>query len=154
MLSITIAPPHASACAIARPVRAHGGRVALGPKYNFRRVLVHFNPCDCTGPKTEYNGPPNRACDRTSGPHDHAVILEPLKHEHLMARKGKEVASASTSLRSRTTKNSNRGRDEGFPTERFDSQIHYDRWKTMEHRGITVNHVTMCISSFDLGFDE
>ncbi|MED6225865.1 hypothetical protein PIB30_097774, partial [Stylosanthes scabra] len=54
-----------------------------------------------------------------------------------MASKGKGVASASTPSRSRTTKNSNRGRDEGFPTEPFDSQIHYDWWKTMEHRGIT-----------------
>ncbi|MED6199864.1 hypothetical protein PIB30_079846 [Stylosanthes scabra] len=54
-----------------------------------------------------------------------------------MARKGKEVAFASTPSRSCTTKISNRGRDEGFPTERFDSQLHHDRWKTMEHRGIT-----------------
>ncbi|MED6151742.1 hypothetical protein PIB30_085338 [Stylosanthes scabra] len=54
-----------------------------------------------------------------------------------MARKGKEVTSASTPSRSRTTKNSNRGRDEGFPAERFDSQSHHNRWKTMEHRGIT-----------------
>ncbi|MED6112649.1 hypothetical protein PIB30_063496 [Stylosanthes scabra] len=57
--------------------------------------------------------------------------------DYQMVHKGKEVASASTPSRSRTTKNSNRGRDEGFPAERFDSQIHYDRWKTMEHRGIT-----------------
>ncbi|MED6139284.1 hypothetical protein PIB30_082361 [Stylosanthes scabra] len=54
-----------------------------------------------------------------------------------MARKGKEVASTFTPSRSCTTKNSNRGKDGGFPTERFDSQIHHDRWKTMEHRGIT-----------------
>ncbi|MED6172091.1 hypothetical protein PIB30_046906 [Stylosanthes scabra] len=54
-----------------------------------------------------------------------------------MASKGKGVASTSTPSRSRTTKNSNQGRDESFPTERFDSQIHYDRWKTMERRGIT-----------------
>ncbi|MED6163317.1 hypothetical protein PIB30_078699 [Stylosanthes scabra] len=54
-----------------------------------------------------------------------------------MAHKGKEVAYASTPSRSRTTKNSNRGRDNSFPTECFDSQIHYDRWKTMEHRRIT-----------------
>ncbi|MED6127241.1 hypothetical protein PIB30_086123, partial [Stylosanthes scabra] len=53
-----------------------------------------------------------------------------------MACKGKEVASASTPSRNRTTKNSNRGRDDGFPIEHFDYQIHYDRWKTMEHRGI------------------
>ncbi|MED6114616.1 hypothetical protein PIB30_079052 [Stylosanthes scabra] len=54
-----------------------------------------------------------------------------------MARKGKEVASASTPSRNHTTKNSNGGRDDGFPTECFDSQIHYDRWKTMENMGIT-----------------
>ncbi|MED6198550.1 hypothetical protein PIB30_067518 [Stylosanthes scabra] len=54
----------------------------------------------------------------------------------MMARKGKEVASASIPSRTRTTKNSNRGRDDGFPAERFDSRIHYDRWKTMENRGI------------------
>ncbi|MED6197473.1 hypothetical protein PIB30_056780 [Stylosanthes scabra] len=54
-----------------------------------------------------------------------------------MVSKGKGIASASTPSRTCTTKNSNRGRDEGFPTDRFDSQIHYNRWKTMEHRGIT-----------------
>ncbi|MED6148857.1 hypothetical protein PIB30_057036 [Stylosanthes scabra] len=80
-----------------------------------------------------YNGPPNRACDHTSGPRDCAVTLGALK----MACKGKEVASASTPSRSHTTKISNRGRDDGFPTEQFDSQIHYEQWKTMEHRGIT-----------------
>ncbi|MED6163970.1 hypothetical protein PIB30_085114 [Stylosanthes scabra] len=58
-----------------------------------------------------------------------------------MASKGKGVASASTSSRSYTTKNSNRGRDEGFPTKRFDSQMHYDRWKTIERRGITHEQV-------------
>ncbi|MED6150869.1 hypothetical protein PIB30_076747 [Stylosanthes scabra] len=47
----------------------------------------------------------------------------------MIARKGKEVASASTPSRIRTTKNSSRGRDDGFPTERFDYRIHYDRWK-------------------------
>ncbi|MED6138546.1 hypothetical protein PIB30_075182 [Stylosanthes scabra] len=54
-----------------------------------------------------------------------------------MARKGKEAAATSTPSRSRTTKNSSRGRDDGFPADRFDSQIHYERWKTMENRGFT-----------------
>ncbi|MED6198917.1 hypothetical protein PIB30_071161 [Stylosanthes scabra] len=54
-----------------------------------------------------------------------------------MARKGNEAAASSTPSRSRTTKNSSRGRDDGFPADRFDSQIHYDRWKTMENRGYT-----------------
>ncbi|MED6221825.1 hypothetical protein PIB30_058389 [Stylosanthes scabra] len=102
------------------------GRVALGPICIFKRAPAYFNSCDRTGPKTEPHEPPNRACNRTSGPCARA-----------MARKGKEVASASTPSRIRTTKNSSRGRDEGFPTKRFDSLIHYDRWKTMENRGIT-----------------
>ncbi|MED6121412.1 hypothetical protein PIB30_029899 [Stylosanthes scabra] len=54
-----------------------------------------------------------------------------------MARKGKEIAATSTPSRSRTTKNSNQGREDAFPAERFDSKIHYDRWKAMEHRGYT-----------------
>ncbi|MED6172556.1 hypothetical protein PIB30_051178 [Stylosanthes scabra] len=54
-----------------------------------------------------------------------------------IARKGKEAAATSTPSRSRTTKNSSRGRDDGFPSDRFESQIHYDQWKTMENRGYT-----------------
>ncbi|MED6139264.1 hypothetical protein PIB30_082205, partial [Stylosanthes scabra] len=53
----------------------------------------------------------------------------------------KEVASASTPSRNCTTKNSNRGKDDGFPTERFESKIHYDNWKTMENRGIIHEHI-------------
>ncbi|MED6209311.1 hypothetical protein PIB30_053423 [Stylosanthes scabra] len=52
-----------------------------------------------------------------------------------MARKGKEAAATSTPSRSRTTKNSSRGRNDGFSANRFDSQIHYDRWKIVENRG-------------------
>ncbi|MED6201559.1 hypothetical protein PIB30_096223 [Stylosanthes scabra] len=54
-----------------------------------------------------------------------------------MARKGKEAAARSTPSRSRPTKNSSRGRDDGFPADRFDSQIYYGRWKTMENQGYT-----------------
>ncbi|MED6150954.1 hypothetical protein PIB30_077615 [Stylosanthes scabra] len=74
--------------------------------------------------------PPTRARTCASRSRDCAVLLQ-------MARKGKEVATSSTPSRSRTTKNSSRGRDDGFPADRFDSQIYYDRWKTMENRGYT-----------------
>ncbi|MED6153242.1 hypothetical protein PIB30_099964, partial [Stylosanthes scabra] len=47
----------------------------------------------------------------------------------------KEIASASTPSRARSTKNSNRGRGETFPADRFDNQIHYDWWKALERRG-------------------
>ncbi|MED6128483.1 hypothetical protein PIB30_098393 [Stylosanthes scabra] len=52
-----------------------------------------------------------------------------------MAHKGKEIAFASTPSRAHSTKNSNRGRGETFPADRFDKEIHYDRWKALEHRG-------------------
>ncbi|MED6150403.1 hypothetical protein PIB30_071911 [Stylosanthes scabra] len=67
----------------------------------------------------------------------HEFLLACLFSDFQIARKGKEVTSASTPSRIRTTKNSNRGRDDGFWAERFDSRIHYDNWKTMEKRGIT-----------------
>ncbi|MED6138664.1 hypothetical protein PIB30_076513 [Stylosanthes scabra] len=37
----------------------------------------------------------------------------------------------------RSTKNSSRGRDEGFPADKFDSKIHHDRSKALENRGYT-----------------
>ncbi|MED6172856.1 hypothetical protein PIB30_053785 [Stylosanthes scabra] len=43
--------------------------------------------------------------------------LKPLKKSNEMARKGKEVASASTLSKTRTTKNSNRGREGEVPAE-------------------------------------
>ncbi|MED6212088.1 hypothetical protein PIB30_079936 [Stylosanthes scabra] len=57
--------------------------------------------------------------------------------EAQMGHKGKETAGTSTPLRARSTKNSSRGRDEGFPADRFDSKIHHDRWKALENRGYT-----------------
>ncbi|MED6125646.1 hypothetical protein PIB30_070602 [Stylosanthes scabra] len=50
-----------------------------------------------------------------------------------MARKGKDSVGISTPSRTRSTKNSNQGRDEALPTNRFDHHIHYDRWKNMEN---------------------
>ncbi|MED6172760.1 hypothetical protein PIB30_052986 [Stylosanthes scabra] len=54
-----------------------------------------------------------------------------------MSRRGKEIAiGTSTPSRVRTSKNSNRGRGEGLPSNRFDHQLHYDRWKGLENRQI------------------
>ncbi|MED6176982.1 hypothetical protein PIB30_093419, partial [Stylosanthes scabra] len=80
--------------------------------------------------------PPNTQIHSHTNPSTLFLCVQSLTSHCQMARKGKEFAFASTPSRNRTTKNSNRGRDEGFPTKRFDSQIHHDRWKTMEHRGI------------------
>ncbi|MED6200480.1 hypothetical protein PIB30_085540 [Stylosanthes scabra] len=54
-----------------------------------------------------------------------------------MSRRGKDIATGtSTPSRVRTSKNSNRERGEGFPSNRFDYQLHYDRWKGLENRQI------------------
>ncbi|MED6219646.1 hypothetical protein PIB30_037712 [Stylosanthes scabra] len=64
-----------------------------------------------------------------------------------MSRKGKQATSLSTPSRVRSTRNSNRGREGGFLVDRFDSQIHHERWKTLEGRGITHE----CIIHFPVG---
>ncbi|MED6197797.1 hypothetical protein PIB30_060048 [Stylosanthes scabra] len=54
-----------------------------------------------------------------------------------MSRRGKQAATdAATPSRVRASRNSSRGREDDFPNNRFDHQIHYDRWKGMENRGI------------------
>ncbi|MED6197258.1 hypothetical protein PIB30_054999 [Stylosanthes scabra] len=54
-----------------------------------------------------------------------------------MSRKRKQAATnAANPPRVRTSRNSSRGREDDFPNNRFDHQIHYDRWKGMENRGI------------------
>ncbi|MED6110626.1 hypothetical protein PIB30_044759 [Stylosanthes scabra] len=133
--------------------------VALGPICNFNRALAWSHTChrkDCAparypGASSRLDelfsvqfaifGTRPRASTRATARAQNRVIWPPIQgvrwHIGAIARKGNEVASASTPSRNHTTKNSNRGRDDGFPTEHFDSQIHYDRWKTMEHRGIT-----------------
>ncbi|MED6173804.1 hypothetical protein PIB30_063081 [Stylosanthes scabra] len=60
-----------------------------------------------------------------------------VKRGRIMSRRGKEIATGtSTPSRVRTSKNSNQGRGEGFPPNRFDHQLHYDRWKGLENRKI------------------
>ncbi|MED6114615.1 hypothetical protein PIB30_079051 [Stylosanthes scabra] len=72
-------PAHGSCARAVPPCELTVGRVALDPICNFRRALARFNPCDRTGPKTESNGPPNRACNHASGPCTYAGESAALK---------------------------------------------------------------------------
>ncbi|MED6183736.1 hypothetical protein PIB30_040456 [Stylosanthes scabra] len=51
---------------------------------------------------------------------------------HLRAR----PRGSATPSRVRASSNSNRERGNNFPNDRFDHQIHYDRWKGLVNRGI------------------
>ncbi|MED6152824.1 hypothetical protein PIB30_095711, partial [Stylosanthes scabra] len=63
--------------------------------------------------------------------------MAPARPRDGMSHRGKDIATGtSTPSRVRTSKNSNRGRGEGFPSNRFDHQLHYDRWKGLENRQI------------------
>ncbi|MED6109500.1 hypothetical protein PIB30_034187 [Stylosanthes scabra] len=59
-------------------------------------------------------------------------------HDGLSApARGKQAATdAATPSRVRASRNSSRGREDDFPNNWFNHQIHYDRWKGMENRGI------------------
>ncbi|MED6210218.1 hypothetical protein PIB30_062087 [Stylosanthes scabra] len=88
MVSVIIAPSHASTRAIARDVRQRGtlckltvGRVALSPICIFKRAPAHFDLCDRMGPKLNFVGP-KQACDRALGPCARAMVCQ-----------GKQVAS-------------------------------------------------------------
>ncbi|MED6212615.1 hypothetical protein PIB30_085160 [Stylosanthes scabra] len=57
--------------------------------------------------------------------------------QHQMSRRGKQAATSdATPSRVRASTNSSRGRDEGFPANRFDHQLHFDHWKGLENRDI------------------
>ncbi|MED6147457.1 hypothetical protein PIB30_044213 [Stylosanthes scabra] len=68
---------------------------------------------------------------------------EPLVRSHgytiysQMVGKGKEVAFASTPSRTCTTRNSNRGRENEYPDERYKSLANAKRAKTLENQGNT-----------------
>ncbi|MED6119922.1 hypothetical protein PIB30_016127 [Stylosanthes scabra] len=54
-----------------------------------------------------------------------------------MSRRGKQAAADdATPSRVRSARNSSRGRDEGFSANRFDHQLHFDRWKGMKNRDV------------------
>ncbi|MED6171773.1 hypothetical protein PIB30_043921 [Stylosanthes scabra] len=53
-----------------------------------------------------------------------------------MSRRKQAATDEATCSRGRVSRNSNRGRQDTFPNERFDHQLHFDRWKGMENRDI------------------
>ncbi|MED6160905.1 hypothetical protein PIB30_055644 [Stylosanthes scabra] len=53
-----------------------------------------------------------------------------------MSRRRQAAADEATSSRGRVSRNSNRARQDTFPNERFNHQLHFDRWKGMENRDI------------------
>ncbi|MED6186667.1 hypothetical protein PIB30_068939 [Stylosanthes scabra] len=53
-----------------------------------------------------------------------------------MLRRRQTATDEATPSRVRASRNSNRERGDNFPNNRFDHQIHYDRWKGLENRGI------------------
>ncbi|MED6168492.1 hypothetical protein PIB30_012221 [Stylosanthes scabra] len=59
-----------------------------------------------------------------------------MKFFNEMPRRRQAATDEATSSRGRVSRNSNRGRQDTFPNERFDYQLHFDRWKGMENRGI------------------
>ncbi|MED6196189.1 hypothetical protein PIB30_045081 [Stylosanthes scabra] len=56
--------------------------------------------------------------------------------------------------RVRSSRNSSRGRDEGFPTNRFDHQVHFDRWKGLENRDIVHERIVCLYGDEDRIFRE
>ncbi|MED6151414.1 hypothetical protein PIB30_082186 [Stylosanthes scabra] len=50
-----------------------------------------------------------------------------------MSRRRQAAIDEATSSRGRVSRNSNRGRQDTFPNERFDHQLPFDRWKGMEN---------------------
>ncbi|MED6110139.1 hypothetical protein PIB30_040197 [Stylosanthes scabra] len=53
-----------------------------------------------------------------------------------MSRRRQVATDEATSSRGRSSRNLNRGKQDTFPNERFDHQLHFDRWKGMENRDI------------------
>ncbi|MED6226176.1 hypothetical protein PIB30_100917, partial [Stylosanthes scabra] len=79
---------------------------------------------------------PNPSISHTNT-HTSSLCVISLTLHRQMSRRGKDIATGtSTPSRVCTSKNSNRGRGEGFPSNRFDHQLHYDRWKGLENRQI------------------
>ncbi|MED6111825.1 hypothetical protein PIB30_055899 [Stylosanthes scabra] len=79
---------------------------------------------------------PNPSISHTNT-HTSSLCVISLTLHRQMSRRGKDIATGtSTPSRVRTSKKSNRGRGEGFPSNRFDHQLHYDRWKGLENRQI------------------
>ncbi|MED6148707.1 hypothetical protein PIB30_055332 [Stylosanthes scabra] len=82
-----------------------------------------------------------------------------LTHHHsytiFKSRRGKQAtADDATPSRVRSSRNSSRGRDEGFPASRFDHQVHFDRWKGLENRDIVHERIVRLDGDEDEIFRE
>ncbi|MED6194917.1 hypothetical protein PIB30_033037 [Stylosanthes scabra] len=53
-----------------------------------------------------------------------------------MSRRRQTATDEATPSRVQASRNSSRGRDEGFPANLFDHQVHFDWWKGLENRDI------------------
>ncbi|MED6150030.1 hypothetical protein PIB30_068215 [Stylosanthes scabra] len=69
-----------------------------------------------------------------------------------MSRRRQAATDEATSSRVRISRNSNRGRQDAFPNERFDHQLHFDRWKGMENRGIVHERIVRVNGDEELVF--
>ncbi|MED6137158.1 hypothetical protein PIB30_062366 [Stylosanthes scabra] len=72
-----------------------------------------------------------------------------------MSRRGKQAdADDATPSRVRCSRNSSRGRDEGFPANRLNHQVHFDRWKGLENRDIVHEKIIRLDGNEDRIFRE
>ncbi|MED6205961.1 hypothetical protein PIB30_022565 [Stylosanthes scabra] len=85
-------------------------------------------------------------------PRDELYHIRPKLYKCVMSRRKQAATDEATSSRVRTLRNSNRGRQDAFPNERFDHQIHFDRWKGMENRGIVHEHIVHIDEDEELAF--
>ncbi|MED6208141.1 hypothetical protein PIB30_042405 [Stylosanthes scabra] len=67
-----------------------------------------------------------------------------MKFFNEMSRRKEAATDEATSSRGRVSRNSNRGRQDTFTNERFDHQLHFNRWKGMENRDI-VHERIICL---------
>ncbi|MED6143831.1 hypothetical protein PIB30_009642 [Stylosanthes scabra] len=115
--------PRAPAMALARP----------------RSELNHIRPKQhkCVAHSRTSLGAHARPCVRTMAVARPRPITWSSRTNYCkMSRRRQTAIDEATSSRGRPSRNSNRARQDTFPNERFDHQLHFDRWKGMENRGI------------------
>ncbi|MED6114106.1 hypothetical protein PIB30_077126 [Stylosanthes scabra] len=69
-----------------------------------------------------------------------------------MSRRRQTSTDEVTPSTVRASRNSNRERGDNFPNDRFDHQIHYDRWKVMENRGVVHERIVRITGGEELAF--
>ncbi|MED6225109.1 hypothetical protein PIB30_090568 [Stylosanthes scabra] len=69
-----------------------------------------------------------------------------------MSRRRQTATDEATPSRVRASRNLNRERGDNFPNDRFHHQIHYDRWKGMENRGVVHEQIVRINGDEELAF--